>query len=424
MRTQMPVAFSPLLKVKARYKGFFGGRGSAKSHSFAESLVIRASQEPVRVLCGREIQRSIKESVKKLLDDKIVKLGLAHAFTSTTNQISSSTGAWFGFEGLRNNIDTIRSMEGIDIFWNEEANTTSLNSLNTVIPTIRKEGSELWFSWNPRFKTDPVDVMFRGEHVIDGDLPMAGYDEWMISRRVNFDSNKWFPEVLRAEMERDKRRDPDRYAHIWLGEYAKHTASRVFNNWRIGTMDVPLNQRPYYGADWGFVDPTVLVRCYVFEAQRVLYIDAEVYQSNCPIDKTPALFDTLDGGAARKWPMKADSSRPETINYLANHGYPQISGARKGPKSVEEGVEFLKNYDIVIHPNCPRVIDEFSLYSYEVDKLTEAVLPKLADEHNHVIDAVRYAVEDLRRESKIIIPIILTAPRVYVGDNPERGIPT
>jgi phage terminase large subunit len=381
VRPHVPEAFWPLVDKRARYKGFYGGRGSAKTHSFAAALVITAALRPLRVLCCREIQRSIRESVKFTLDSKIAALGLSDDYDSTQTQLRSTAGSHFFFEGLRSNPLSIQSLEGIDIVWVEEASTISQTSLDILIPTVRKSGSELWFSWNPRNPTDPVDRMFR-KGMVDHD-DNAGYDEWAIGQRVSFEDNPYFPEVLRAEMERDKRRDPDKYAHIWKGEYLAISEARVFRNWSIGTMEVPDGARPYFGADWGFsVDPTVLVRCYALP-NRVLYIDAEVSAVGCPIDRTPALFDQLDNGVARYWPIKADSSRPETIQYMISHGYKKITPARKGPGSVEEGVEFLKNHDIVVHPNCKRVIDELTLYSYEVDKLTNDVLPKLADAENH-----------------------------------------
>jgi phage terminase large subunit len=159
----------------------------------------------------------------------------------------------------------------------------------------------------------PVDRLFRTP--VGGydklDVP-EGYDAWMISQKVTQADNPFFPSVLAAEMERDKRRDPDRYKHIWLGEYQAMSEARVFRNWSIGTMEVPDEARPYFGADWGFsVDPTVLVRCYAFPDVRKLYVDAEVSAVGCPIDKTPALFDQMDNGMARYWPIKADSARPD-----------------------------------------------------------------------------------------------------------------
>lgn len=381
----LPEAFEQLFQP-ARYKAFYGGRGSGKSHSIATALLIAAFESPLRIACYREIQKSIRDSSKRLLDDKIALMGLSHFFDSTLNEIRGKNGSLFIFGGLRSNPEAVKSTEGLDIAWIEEAATVSQTSLDILIPTLRKPGSELWFSWNPRFATDPVDNMFRcGEPPPNSVIVKANYSE-----------NPFFPDVLRDEMEWDKRRDPDKYKHIWLGEYQSNSEARVFKNWRIGDRDEftedPM-RRYYYGADWGFsVDPTVLVRCYL--NGRTLYIDKEVYKVGCEIDATPTLFDKIPG--SRKWPIRADSARPETISYMQRQGF-NIVPALKGAGSVEDGVEFLKSHDIVVHPECRHTIDELSLYSYKVDKLTNEVLPVLEDKSNHVIDACRYALEGARR---------------------------
>src|SRR5262249_53093387 len=128
---------------------------------------------------------------------------------------------------------------------------------------------------------------------------------------------------------------------------------------------------------------------------RTLYVDYEAWAVRCDIDHTPALFDQVP--ASRLWPLIADSSNPQTIHYLFKNGFPHIRASVKGPGSVEEGVEFLKGFDIIVHPRCRHVIDELTLYSYEVDTHTGEILPKLADKKNHTIDALRYAVETIRR---------------------------
>jgi len=343
------------------------------------------SQKPLRILCAREIQKSIKTSVKQLLEDKIKLLGLEWFYQVTLTGIVGRNGTQFLFEGLRTNPESIKSMEGIDIVWVEEASTVSQASIDLLVPTIRKPGSELWFSWNPRLKTDPVDAMFRGE---DGPPPRT------IMFCANFTENPWFPEVLREEMEWDRKRDPDKYAHIWLGQYRRNSEAAVFKNWRIDEMTVPPDVTPYYGADWGFsVDPTVLVKCYLID-KRTLYIEAEVYKVGCEIDHTPALFSKIPG--AKRWPIRADSARPETISYMNRNGW-NIVGATKGPGSIEDGIAFLQSVDIIVHPSCKHCIDELTLYSYKLDKLTQEVLPELEDKENHVIDALRYALEEARK---------------------------
>ena len=138
----------------------------------------------------------------------------------------------------------------------------------------------------------------------------------------------------------------------------------------------------------------MLVRCYV--VGRKLYIDREAYRIGVEIDHLPQLFDTVPG--ARDWVITADSARPETISYLQRHGFPKMVAAVKGKDSVKEGVIFLQNYDIVVHPRCVHTIDELTMYSFKTDALTGIVTPVLEDKKNHVIDSLRYAVERLRHD--------------------------
>jgi phage terminase large subunit len=197
-------------------------------------------------------------------------------------------------------------------------------------------------------------------------------------------------------MEYDKRRDPDKYLHVWKGEYVRNSETRVFKNWTIEDFEAPADAIHRFGADWGFAsDPTVLVRCHIIG--RKLYIDHEAYRVGCEIVDTPALFMSVPD--AERWPMVADSARPETISHMRKNGFPKILAAVKGPKSVEEGVEWLKSFDIVVHPRCVHTIDELTLYSYKTDRDTNRVLPLLEDKKNHVIDALRYACEGARRAS-------------------------
>lgn len=405
MKVDIPEAFAFLYEGEARYRASYGGRGSAKSHSFATAVILKAAQKPTRVLCCREIQNSIKDSVKRLLDDKIDKYGLRQFFSdSTEKEIRGANGSLFIFAGLRTNPDTVKSTEGIDIAWVEEANTVSKRSLELLVPTVRKENSEIWFTWNPRYDTDPVDAMFRA-----GDPPPRS-----IIKKVNWYDNPWFPEVLRDDLEWDRARDPEKYAHVWLGEYLRNSEARVFRNWSIGHMDIPQDCRPYFGADWGFaVDPTVLVRCWV--VNRNLFIDREIYRVGCEIDRTPELFRLINDNRipdASEWPITADSARPETIAYMRSHGFPRMEAARKGPNSVYDGIEFLKSYDIIVHPDCRHVADELTLCSYKTDKLTGQILPEVEDKHNHTIDALRYAVEKARvPQVRIVVPIVTGVTR-------------
>lgn len=383
LQIQTPEVFLPLLQP-ARYKGAWGGRGSGKSHFFGEMLVEECLIQPTRAVCVREIQKSLDQSVKRLIEDKITGLGVESRFRILDTRIEVDNGGVIIFQGMQNHTaDSIKSLEGFRIAWVEEAQSLSQRSLDLLRPTIRAPGSEIWFSWNPSKDTDPVDLLLRGETPPPGAIVVP----------ANWSDNPWFPDELRDEKDYDQRRDPEKYAHIWLGEYQRNSEARVFRNWKVEEFETPPDARFYYGADWGFsVDPTVLVRAFV--EGRTLYVDAEVYQVGCEIDRTPDLFDKIEG--SRKWPIRADSARPETISYMQRHGFPKLVPANKGAGSVEDGIEFLKSYDIVVHPRCRHTADELALYAYKTDKLTGEVLPVLEDKKNHIIDALRYAVELLR----------------------------
>jgi phage terminase large subunit len=393
--------FAPLLEPK-RYKGAHGGRGSGKSHFFAEMLIERCVLDPTtRAVCIREVQVTLSQSVKRLIEDKIIELKVQGRFRVLVSHIEvlddqQRERGRIIFMGMQNHTaDSIKSLEGYDIAWVEEAQNLSERSFSLLRPTIRKPKSEIWCSWNPDSPKDPVDSFFRGAPNPD-----------VACVEANYEDNPWFPDVLRADMEYDKRRDPDRWAHVWGGGYAKLTQARVFRNWTIGDEDTFktrafLSLMPRYGADWGFaVDPTVGIKLRIDEPNKKLYIEAETYQIGCEIDDTPRLLDELDHGAVRKWPIVADSARPETISYMRRNGFPQMRSAKKGKGSIVEGVEFIKKYDVVIHPSCAHTIEEFTYSSYKIDPHTQQVVPILEDKKNHVIDAVRYAVEAVRHSTK------------------------
>lgn len=397
LRIETPEWALPLLQP-ARYKAAFGGRGSGKSHTFAELMIeAHIMDQTSRSVCVREVQKSLAQSVKRLLELKIEQMNAGAYFEVQEAVIKSKHGdGMIIFQGMQNHTaDSIKSLEGYDRAWVEEAQSLSQRSLDLLRPTIRKPGSELWFTWNPSQATDPVDALLRGEKP----PPDA------IVLEVNFDGNPWFPDVLRQEMEYDRGRDPDKYAHVWRGGYLQNSTARVFRNWRIEEFDAPADAIHRLGADWGFAqDPTVLVRCHIIG--RTLYIDHEAYMVGCEITNTPDLF--MQVPEAEKWPLVADSSRPETISHMRRHGFPKIMAAVKGKDSVNEGIEWLKSYDIVVHPRCTHTIDELTFYSYKTDPLTGKILPVLQDLNNHVIDALRYACEGVRRAGSVTRQVTFT----------------
>lgn len=396
-------AFVPLLQP-SRYKGAKGGRGSAKSWFFAGLAVELAYCSKVDIVCIREVQLTLEQSVKKLIEQTIQRYGLGQFFDVKEREIKSMRGGTIIFRGMQDyNAENIKSLEGFHIAWCEEAQTLSQRSLDLLRPTIRQEGSELWFSWNPNRESDPIEQFFAPENRPEGSVVVEAH-YW---------DNPWFPEVLKKEMEHDRKRDPDKYQHVWCGQYLSRSEALVFKNWKVEEFEAPKGTTFRFGADWGYaVDPTVLVRCYL--NGRTMYVDQEAWMVGCEIDQLPDLFDRIP--ESRKFFITADSARPETISYMRKHGFPKLNAAEKGKGSVEDGIEFLKGYDVIIHPRCENLIRELSTYSWKVDRLTDEVLPILEDKNNHGIDALRYACEGVRKAEMVKVdrPVV-NRPRVANG---------
>jgi phage terminase large subunit len=395
-RATYPKAFKPF-DAPARYKVAYGGRGGAKSWNIARKLIMRSVKAPLRILCTREFQNSIADSVHKLLRDQIEALGLLAYFKVTDNSIVNRlNGSEFIFKGLRTNVDAIKSMEGIDIVWIEEAQRVSEESWTILVPTIRKEGSEIWVSFNTGEESDPTY-----QRLVKNPPPDA------VVIKVGWEDNPFLPETLRKELEHCRRIDPDAFAHIWGGEPKTISDACIFRGrYRVEAFETPEGARFFHGADWGFsVDPTVLVRCWV-NGDRLM-VDQEAYGVGVELDETAQLFDSIP--TARRWPIKADNSRPETISHMRRKGF-NIAPAKKWAGSVEDGLACLKGFrEIVVHERCRHTADEMRLYSYKVDRQTGDVLPIIVDLHNHCIDGLRYALDgyirgkgDLSKWEKVI----------------------
>jgi phage terminase large subunit len=212
--TEIAIELAPVfrpLAAPARYKGAWGGRGSGKSQFFADLMIASALRRPgFRALCGREVQKSLKESAKRLIELKIANYALGSLFRVTETQIRTPGNGLIVFVGLQDHTaESIKSYEGFDVAWVEEAQTVSRRSLALLRPTIRAPGSELWFSWNPRRENDPVDKMLRGPEVPTGASVV----------RANWCDNPWFPAELEQERRDCLRATPDQYDHVWNGGY-------------------------------------------------------------------------------------------------------------------------------------------------------------------------------------------------------------
>jgi len=374
----------PLLEPR-RYKCLWGGRGSGKSYGAADALLIEGVRRKIRVLCAREFQNSIKDSVHYLLKERIEALGLEDFYTPQEAAILGANGSAFVFKGIRHNVQSIKSMAGLTHCWIEEGQTISGESWRTLVPTIREEGSEIWVTFNPAQKTDPMYQQFVAREKADS-----------YTRRVNWDENPHFPATLDAERRDMQRTDPDLYQHIWEGECWERSDAQVLSGkWVVDEFEPGDGWAgPYHGADFGFAqDPSTLVRLWVHEGR--LYLEYESWAVGLELDATADRW-MRDVPDCEKYPIRADSARPESISYLRRHGLPRIEGVKKWPGSVEDGVAHLRSYQqIVIHPRCKHAIEEARLWSYKTDRLTGEVLPTLADGWEHIWDGTRYGLAPL-----------------------------
>lgn len=395
-RVEFAEKFAPLFRPH-RYKVFHGGRGAGKSWAVARALLVLAASRQLRILCGRELQNSIKDSVHKLLCDQIEAIGYEDHFRTTDNAIRCSNGSEFIFSGIRHNVKKIKSMEGVDIVWLEEAETVSENSWRILIPTIRKAGSEIWVTFNPDQDSDPTYKRF-----ITNPPPSA------VVTKVNWYDNPWFPDELRIEKDHDYSVDPDAADHVWGGKTNKRSNVQIlFGKWVVEPFDVGDGfDGPYQGADWGFAqDPTTLVRLWIREFERDgktfrdLYIEREAYKVGVDVVDTPELFDTVPG--AKNYVTRADNARPETISHMKQHHYPRVIAAEKGPGSVEDGIMHLRGFNkIIIHPRCVHAAQEARLWKWKTDRLTGDILPVPEKKHDHIMDAARYALEPIMKRRK------------------------
>lgn len=313
----MVPAFKDLM-TPARNKVFYGGRGAAKSWQYARALVGFAHTRKELILCTREYQSSIADSVHRLLSNQIHDMGLGLWFSIQDNIITSRvTGSEFIFKGLRRDPYGVKSTEGITKCWVEEANTISKESLGILIPTIRGEGSEIWISFNTGEIDDPVYTHF----VLN---PPPG----SVVRKVGWQDNPYFPATLEAERQHLLRVDPEAYDHVWEGNPLHISDACIFKGkFVVEDFDTPKDATFYFGSDWGFgPDPTTLVKCFI--QGEDLHVDNEAYAVGLELEQIEELYDTVPG--SRDWKIRADNSRPETIKFVKKKVFKSSALQRPG----------------------------------------------------------------------------------------------
>jgi len=375
MEIDYPAVFEPFFKTPKRYNVGEGGRGRGASWTIARKLITEAAGSKQRVLCTREYQSSIRDSVHRVLVDQIDALKLNQCFVVQRDSITSVAGSEFIFKGLHNNVQEVKSIEGVTRVWVEEAEKVSTNSWEILIPTIRTEGSQFYISYNPDDENGATYQRFHLKPPPDSNVIFSTYAD-----------NPWFPKVLRQEMEYCKSVDYEAYEHIWLGKCKTYAEALILRGkFTVEAFETPSDGVQFmFGADFGFSsDPSCLVRMFIRD--NTLYIDHEAYGHGVEIDELEKFFEAVPG--SRKWRIKADSARPDTISYLRRRGF-NIVGAEKGKGSVEDGIQFLRGFkQIIIHPRCTGTKGDFENYKWKRDKITGLILPVPAEGFDHAPDA-------------------------------------
>jgi phage terminase large subunit len=397
MEVRFPQKLRPLFQP-ARYKVAHGGRGSAKSWGFARALLIQATQEPLRVLCTREIQKSIKDSVHRLLNDQIQALGLGQFFEVLETEIRGRNGSMFLFAGLaQHTVESIKSFEGVDVVWVEEAQVVTKRSWDVLTPTIRADGSEIWMSLNPDMETDETYQRLVVNPPADA-----------VVIEMNWRDNPWFPSVLETERLDTQRRDPDNYDNIWEGVPKRVSEGAIY---RIEVERLYADKRarpvPYDPIlpvdtvwDLGWADSMTIgmwqrtgaeVRCidYIEESGRTL--DWYVAQ----LEKRPYRwgkdFIPHDGRAKD---FKTGKSTEEILKAMSR------KVVVLGQDGVEEGIKqarmmFPRVY--IDQDKCARLLECLKRYKRAIPRSTGEPGAPLHDEYSHGADMFRYAAMAVER---------------------------
>lgn len=373
----------------SRYKVAYGGRGGAKSWGIARALLIKGAEKPIRVLCAREFQSSIQDSVHKLLSDQIYALGLDSFYLIEKATIKGANGTTFGFEGIRNNVKELKSYEGADFCWVEEAANVSKSSWEVLIPTIRREGSEIWVSFNPELDTDETYKRF-----VLTPPPKS------IVRKVSYSDNPWFPQVLRDEMETLKERDYDAYLNIWEGNCRVTLAGAVYaNELRLATSEGRICKVPYDETqpvhtfwDLGWADCTSILF-----AQKIGFDYRVIDCFQDRLKKLPAYIKALqDKGyvyGTHYLPHDGEHESlgaPSIKKQIANAGYkPHVLPRVLKKQHGIDAVRGIFNRLYIDEVKGADFLQAVRHYTYDIDEHGQWSKEPKHDEHSHFADALQ-----------------------------------
>lgn len=398
-RIELPPKLIPVFSGPARYRCAHGGRGSAKTRTFALMTAVRAYMFAEGgasgvVLCGREFMNSLADSSMEEVKQAIRSVPWLDAYFDIGEQYirTRNKKVSYSFCGLRTNLDSIKSKARILLAWVDEAESVSEIAWQKLAPTVRETDSEIWVTWNPEKDGSPTDKRFRKDPPPNSKVA-----------ELNYSDNPWFPEVLDQERLSDRDRlDDQTYAWIWEGAYRENSEAQILSGkYRVAEFAPATGWNgPYFGIDWGFSqDPTAGVKLWI--ADQRLYVEYEAGRVGLENDDI-AKFMIQRLPAIERHTVRADSARPETISHVKSTGQgkreaiPGVVGVEKWKGSVEDGIAHMRSYrEIVIHPRCTSFLREARLYSYKVDRLTGDVLTDIVDANNHYMDATRYALGPL-----------------------------
>lgn len=378
--------------ANSRYRVLFGGRGGAKSWGVARALLILAAKDKLRVLCAREYQTSIKDSVHKLLSDQIADLGLDGFYEITQASIRGKNGSEFFFVGLKNNISNVKSFEGVDICWVEEAQTVSKTSWNVLIPTIRKEKSEIWVTFNPELETDDTFQRF-----------VAHPPKDCVIEKINWYDNPWFPETLRIEKDNLKERDIEAYNTVWEGICRQTVDGAVFaKEMQSAELEGRIMRVPYDPAkpvhavfDLGWADATAIwfIQFIGMEIHLIRYLEDNQRTISDYLSQMQTfgyVYDTL--WLPHDAQNKTLASNGRSIEEIVRAAGYKVQITAKVPVSDSINAArtiFPKCY--FDREDCSDGLQCLRHYRYDVDPDTKMFSKSpLHDQYSHGADAFRY----------------------------------
>lgn len=390
-KVQFPVKLACLFE-KSRYKVLFGGRGGAKSWGVARALLILGAKSELRILCAREFQTSIKDSVHKLLSDQIDALGLNGFYEITQTNIRGKNGTEFAFAGLKNNVTNIKSFEGVDICWIEEAQSVSKRSWDVLIPTIRKQDSQIWITFNPELESDETYQRFVLKPPND-----------CVVQKINWSDNPWFPETLDLERISLQHRDQESYNTVWEGICRQTVNGAIFAKemqlaelqGRITKVNYDPMKPVHVVFDLGWSDATAMwfVQFIGMETRIIRYIEDSQQTMSHYLSKLQTfgyVYDTLwlPHDAENKTLAAAGRSIEEIVR---NAGFKtRIIGKVPIVDSINAARSIFANcwFD---RENCHDGLNCLRHYKYEVDPDTKQFSKTpLHDSYSHGADAFRY----------------------------------